>query len=70
MAQSRTQALDPSGRWETLIALEKAGLDDYAVQIPVYQSYQAILENPKISDINRPGQSYINYRWSDIQTAE
>ncbi|MFV8813763.1 peptide ABC transporter substrate-binding protein, partial [Aerococcus urinaeequi] len=70
VAQSRAQALDPSGRWETLIALEKAGLDDYAVQIPVYQSYQAILENPQVSNINRPGQSYINYRWADIQTAE
>ncbi|MEC1386222.1 ABC transporter substrate-binding protein [Aerococcus viridans] len=70
VAQSRAQALDPSGRWETLIALEKAGLDDYTVQIPVYQSYQAILENPQVSDINRPGQSYINYRWADIQTAE
>lgn len=61
---------DPSGRWETLIALEKADLDDYAVQIPVYQSYQAILENPQVSDINRPGQSYINYRWVDTQTAD
>lgn len=70
VAQSRAQALDPTGRWETLIALEKAGLDDYAVQIPVYQSYQAILENPQVSDINRPGQSYINYRWAHIQTAE
>lgn len=70
VAQSRAQALDPSGRWETLITLEKAGLDDYAVQVPVYQSYQAILENPQVSDINRPGQSYINYRWADIQTVE
>ncbi|GMR69897.1 hypothetical protein NUITMVRA1_05730 [Aerococcus viridans] len=70
MAQSHAQALDTNGRWETLIMLEKAGLDDYAVQIPVYQSYQSILENPHVSDINRPGQSYINYRWADIQTAE
>lgn len=67
MAQSHAQALDTNGRWETLIMLEKAALDDYAVQIPVYQ---AILENPHVSDINRPGQSYINYRWADIQTAE
>ncbi|MFW3497303.1 MULTISPECIES: peptide ABC transporter substrate-binding protein [Aerococcus] len=70
VAQSRAQALNPSGRWETLIMLEKAALDDYAVQIPVYQSYQAILENLRVFDINRPGQSYINYRWADIQTAE
>ncbi|MGK9325958.1 hypothetical protein [Aerococcus urinaeequi] len=70
MAQSRAQARDASGRWETLINIEKAGLDDYAVQIPVYHSYQAILENSQVSDINRPGQSYINYRWADIQTAE
>lgn len=70
VAKSLAQALDPSGRWETLINLEKADLDDYAVQIPVYQSYQAILENPQVSDINRPGQSYINYRWADTQTAD
>nr|WP_149408212.1 hypothetical protein [Carnobacterium sp. PL26RED25] len=70
VAQSRAQARDASARWETPINLEKAGLDDHAVQIPVYQSYQAILENPQVSDINRPGQSYINYRWADIQTAE
>ncbi|MEY8370595.1 peptide ABC transporter substrate-binding protein [Aerococcaceae bacterium 50-4] len=67
VTQSREQALNPSRRWETLIQLEEKGLDDYAVQIPVYQSYQAILENPQVSSINRPGQSYINYRWTDIQ---
>lgn len=67
VAQSRAQALNPNARWETLIELEKAGLDDYAVQIPVYQSYQAILEKTNVSDINRPGQSYINYRWADVE---
>ncbi|OFU51516.1 hypothetical protein [Aerococcus sp. HMSC10H05] len=66
--QSRTQALEPENRWQTLIQLEQVGLDEYAVQIPVYQSYQAILQNPKVTDINRPGQSYINFRWADIQT--
>ncbi|MGH2062959.1 hypothetical protein ACRCJW_00300 [Aerococcus urinaeequi] len=70
MAHSRAQARDASGRWEKLITLEKASLDDYDVQIPVYQSYQVILENPQVSDINRPGQSYINYRWADIQTVD
>lgn len=66
--QSRTQALEPENRWQTLIQLEQVGLDEYAVQIPVYQSYQAILQSPKVTDINRPGQSYINFRWADIQT--
>lgn len=68
VAQSRAQALEPKTRWQTLIQLEQLGLDEYAVQIPVYQSYQAILQNPKVTDINRPGQSYINFRWADIQT--
>lgn len=68
--QSREQANDPTARWETLIELEQAGLDDYAVQVPVYQSYQAILQNQQVNNINRPGQSYINYRWTEIAPEE
>lgn len=63
---SRSQALDPSLRWETLVELEQTALNDYAVQVPVYQSYQAILQDPTVQNINRPGQSYVNYRWAEI----
>jgi oligopeptide transport system substrate-binding protein len=64
--QSREQANDPQARWGTLIEIERLALDEYAVQIPVYQSYQAILQNPNVQDVSRPGQSYVNYRWANV----
>ncbi|WP_158607399.1 peptide ABC transporter substrate-binding protein [Aerococcus agrisoli] len=69
VALSREQANDPQARWATLIEIERLGLDEYAVQIPVYQSYQAILQKPEITDINRPGQSYVNYRWAKVSNS-
>lgn len=66
--QSREQSNDPMARWETLIEVEQLALDEYALQIPVYQSYQAILQKSDVTDINRPGQSFTNYRWANKVT--
>lgn len=64
--RSREQSNDPSARWQTLIAIEKMALDTYTLHAPIYQTFQPILEKPTVEDINRPGQSFTNYRWAKI----
>ena len=49
---STTLALDPTKRWEKLIAAEKEAIETTAATIVISQNQQSVLQNPAITGLN------------------
>ena len=68
--QSNQQYDDASGRWITLIEIEKVALGEHYVHVPVYQTAEAYLEKPYVKDIYRPVFGSRSFKYASIDSTK